>query len=61
MLQKDTLAAAALPYYGRNLVFINFEIYLIENGLFVKAFGYLFKFYQWRFHIHLYIRNDVTT
>ena len=61
MFQEDTLAAAALPYYRRNLVFINREIRLVENGLFVKAFGHLSEFYQWRFHMHLYIRKDVTT
>ena len=61
MFQKDTFAAAALPYYRRNLVFINRQIRLVENGLPVKAFGNLSEFYQWRFHMNLYMRKDVTT
>ena len=39
MLKQDALAAAAFPDDRRNLVFINREIRLVENSLFVKALG----------------------
>jgi hypothetical protein len=61
MLEKNTLAAAALPDYRRNLVLVNREVCLVENSLFVKALGDLSEFYQWHFHIGLYMRKDVTT
>ena len=61
MLNQNALAAAAFTDNCRNLVFINRKVGLVKNGLFPKALCNPSEFYQWRFHICLYIRKDVTT
>jgi hypothetical protein len=61
VFEKNAFAAAALADDRRNLLFVNYEICLVENSLFVKALGDISEFYQGRFHRGLYIRKEVTT
>jgi hypothetical protein len=50
MFQQNALAAAALPDNGRYLIFVDREVRLVENRLFIKALGDIPEFYQWYFH-----------
>lgn len=61
MFEEHALATATFPYERCNLIFVNHEIRLVENGIFVKPFGNVSEFYQGRFHSasHEKGRNNV--